>query len=300
LEDTTVIEQVGVKYTPDAVRALIDDCLRRVHMHPDWLEKVVIASPDNYDRVRSEISAGVAQPLGPGMTSLGWTWARRANERVTCTVVLPVVTIDAALAGDPLRIFTICHELGHGKDFAARDTVSIPDTDHDEPFRLDAISAFQREKFLQEFGANRHAAVAVSPEHIDADVRHIGKMISRCRAIVQDFINGYRTKRVSNATLAFQVSGCAWEILISIGSVHGYLFADSPLVGQIRHELDRQRDDTEQRLRPVSGTITGEYPHVSPESLSRLQDVWRFLIDTWGFTIQGTLEGDRLTFPGHS
>jgi hypothetical protein len=24
------------------------------------------------------------------MTSLGWTWARRANERITCTVVLPV------------------------------------------------------------------------------------------------------------------------------------------------------------------------------------------------------------------
>jgi hypothetical protein len=59
-------------------------------MSPDRLEKVVITSPDNCDRVTSEISAGVAQSLGRGMTNLGWTWARLANKRITCTVVLPV------------------------------------------------------------------------------------------------------------------------------------------------------------------------------------------------------------------
>jgi hypothetical protein len=47
-------------HSPDAVRALFDDCMRRVQMSPDRLEKVVIASPDNYDRVISVISPGVA------------------------------------------------------------------------------------------------------------------------------------------------------------------------------------------------------------------------------------------------
>ena len=294
-----MIEQIGTAFPPGPLGALVGECMRQVKLPPEWVRRIVVVAPEEYDALRLAVSNGVAQPLGPGITSLGWTWAERINGNVLSTIILPAKTVTDALASDPCAFFTVSHEMGHAVDFRHRDTVSIPDLQHNAPFLKATVNTFYTERFVQEFEANRHAAESLSPELIHKCIRHVRGMYKHCREIIQNHISGHNNGEVPNFTLAYQVSICAWEILVAIGSVHGYLADPADLARAVADKWDTRIREIEQLLVPASRRFANEQPIPTAGANAQLQGVWTTLMQNWGFSFVTSVDGDRITYPGH-
>ena len=137
------------------------------------------------------------------------------------------------------------------------------------------------------------------PEQLNFDLHDTGKAISFLKTNLQNLFSNYRAGAITNTVLAYQASHAAWEILISIGSIHGYMLTPSAVADEARRELDRMNYPFERRLRPVSERIADEYPDASQGTLASLQDVWLHALQDWRFSFQARADADQISFSGY-